>query len=247
MADAWSQPGGPSGSVLCPQGHANSPSYRFCSVCGSPIGVVPFPEDIESTGSSGRRRLGWIIGAAAAVVVVVTGATTAVLLSRPSGDTSAAGAAGGFGTGTPAAVSAAPVCTEPPILETESFDLTDEGLVVGAALFSGCPGGDVEAGEAVRVTVADGERDIAAGEFDFSASPVEMRGACPSIARWCSRRACTGGHRTWSAASRRSWRIEVNAVRRLRSRRWLPSSGWWRLGRRSRNTAAWRSRQGGAQ
>lgn len=180
MTDAWSQPGGPSGSVLCPQGHANSPSYRFCSVCGSPIGVVPFPEDIESTESSGRRRLGWIIGAAAAVVVVVTGATTAVLLTRATDEKSRLGDdPGGFGAGTPSAVSAPPVCTEPPILETESFDLTDEGLVVGAALFSGCPGGDVEAGEAVRVTVADGERDIAAGEFDFSASPVEMTGSVP--------------------------------------------------------------------
>ncbi|WP_395307537.1 hypothetical protein V4U86_19240 [Mycobacterium sp. AMU20-3851] len=144
--------------------------------------MVPFPSDEDSAGSEPptKRRLGLILGSVAAVVVVAAGATTAVLLYRSSSENSAEdSAAGGFGTGTPAAVAAQPACTAPPILETESFDLRDEGLVVGAALFSGCPGGDVEAGEAVRVTVADGERDIAAGEFDFSASPVEMKAGVP--------------------------------------------------------------------
>ncbi len=180
MSNAWSQPGVPSGGVLCPQGHRNSPSYRFCSVCGSPIGVVPFPDEVEPSEPSGRGRRGWIVGAAAAVVMVVVAGVTTILFTRGTDEKSSPGeSAGGSGTGAPAAVSAQPVCTEPPILETESFDLTAEGMVVGTALFSGCPGGDVEAGEAVRVTVADGERDIAAGEFDFSAAPVEMKGNVP--------------------------------------------------------------------
>lgn len=181
MTDAWSRSGDSSGTVLCPQGHANSPAYRFCSLCGLPIGVVPFPADDdahEDDTAPATRRWGLIVGVVAAVVAIVVGVTSAVLLTRSPGD-EAGTDSGGFGAGTPAAVPTQAVCTEPPILETESFDMTAEGIEIGAAFFPGCAGGDVEAGKAVRVTVADGQRDIAAGEFDFSASPVEMKAGVP--------------------------------------------------------------------
>ena len=181
MTDAWSRSGNSSGTVLCPQGHANSLAYRFCSMCGSPIGVVPFPADedpdVDNAGPR-TRRLGLIVGVVAAVVAIVAGVTTAVLLTRSPGDDASPDSAG-FGPGTPTAAPPQAVCTEPPILETESFDMTAEGIAIGAAFFPGCAGGDVEAGKAVRVTVADGQRDIAAGEFDFSASPVEMKAGVP--------------------------------------------------------------------
>lgn len=181
MTDAWSRSGDASGTVLCPQGHANSPAYRFCSLCGSQIGVVPFPADedtYEDDAAPATRRLGLIVGAVAAVAVIVAGVMTAVLLTRSPGDEASTNSAG-FGAGTPTAAPTQAVCTEPPILETESFDMTAEGIEIGAAFFSGCAGGDVEAGKAVRVTVADGQRDIAAGEFDFSGSPVEMKVGVP--------------------------------------------------------------------
>jgi hypothetical protein len=142
---------------------------------------VPFPADDEMQGvgaTPAKRRLGLMIGVAAAVVAVVAGATTAVLLSRSTGN-EASPESGGFGAGTRSAAPTQAVCTEPPILETESFDMTAAGIEIGAAFFPGCPGGDVEAGKVVRVTVADGQRDIAAGEFDFSALPVEMKAGAP--------------------------------------------------------------------
>lgn len=181
MTDAWSQSGDSSGTVRCPQGHANSPTYRFCGICGSPIGVVPFPADEEMQEADTtltKRRLRLIIGVVAAVVAVIAGTTTAVLLTRSTGD-EARPDSGGFVAGTHTAAPTQAVCTEPPILETESFDLTAAGIEIGTAFFPGCPGGDVEGGKAVRVTVADGQRDVAAGEFDFSAMPVEMKAGVP--------------------------------------------------------------------
>lgn len=183
MTDAWGQSGESTGAVLCPQGHANSSSYRFCSQCGSPIGVVPFPadDDLPEEPPPTRRRIGPIVGAVATVVVLVAGAIGAYLLVGGAGDaTSSQPVAGGFGTGATAATPTAVVCHEAPIVEAESFDMTDEGITVGALFSPGCPGGDVEAGAAVRVTVADGQRDIAAGEFDFSAAPMEMKVGVPA-------------------------------------------------------------------
>lgn len=181
MTDGWSRSGDASGTVLCPQGHMNSPAYRFCSLCGSPIGVVPFPADEntdEDDGAPVKRRRGLIVGAVAVVGALVVGVTTAVFLTRSTGDDVGPDSAA-FGVGTPTTAPTQAACTAPPILETESFDLTAEGIKIGAAFFPGCAGGDVEAGKAVRVTVADGQRDIAAGEFDFSASPVEMKAGVP--------------------------------------------------------------------
>lgn len=183
MTDAWGRSGESPGTVRCPQGHANSPNYKFCSVCGAPIGVVPFPAEDETDHSTRptRRRIGLMIGILLAIVVVwATAATAFVLLRSPAQQSDTVPGAGGFGSKSAGATPTLAECDAPPILEAESLDMTGDGLVVGAAFFAGCPGDDVEAGIALRVTVADGERDIAAGEFDFSASPVEMKAGVPA-------------------------------------------------------------------
>lgn len=66
------------------------------------------------------------------------------------------------------------------MLEAESLDQTPDGLIVSALFYPGCPGTDIEGSEALRVTVADGQRDIAAGSFDFSAEPMEMHAGAPA-------------------------------------------------------------------
>ncbi|MDX1874510.1 hypothetical protein SBI67_20515 [Mycolicibacterium sp. 120266] len=166
-------------TALCPQGHVNAANYKFCSQCGVPIGVLPFPADDEipdTAQSWGGRRALLIGGVVLALVVAAAGVAGAVLVVRSGTDKPAAAPDGGFTT---SGVAAPAACAEPPILAAESMDMTPAGLTVAAAFFPGCAGGEVEAGNAVRVTVADGRRDIAAGEFDFSAAPVVMDGGAP--------------------------------------------------------------------
>lgn len=164
-------------TVLCPRGHVNSWAYKFCGQCGTPIGVVAFPDDedtVEDSVSPRRRRL--LIGGAisAAVVVVATAATIGVLMTRPA-EEPADPQHGGFATGTVNPASAVPRCATPPAMQAESVEMTPDGLAVDAAFMSQCAGGNTEAGTSVRITVADGQRDIAAGLFDFSAAPLAMK------------------------------------------------------------------------
>lgn len=182
MTDAWGQSGELAGTVLCPQGHMNSPNYRFCSHCGSPIGVVPFPADDDRPDEPVQktRKIALTVGIIAVVVVLVAGGMTAYLLAKSPTEDPSVGTDAGFGSGTLSAAPAAMVCNEPPILEAESLEKTVDGLTVSALFYPGCPGTDVEAGRALRVTVADGQRDIAAGEFDFSSSPMEMKPNAPA-------------------------------------------------------------------
>ncbi|CAA0138204.1 Uncharacterised protein [Mycolicibacterium vanbaalenii] len=167
--------------VVCPHGHANAWNYKFCGQCGLPIGAVAFPDD-ESEGNevagTGRpKRRGLLIGSAIATVVIVVAvaATAVVLLTRPSPDDSATATSSGFGTGGVDPASMIPQCTAAPAVQAESVDMTPDGLVVGAAFLSQCGGGSTEVGASVRITVADGNRDIAAGMFDFSAAPLTMK------------------------------------------------------------------------
>jgi len=167
--------------VVCPQGHANAWNYKFCGQCGLPIGVVAFPDDESENEDSARdaapKRRGLFVGGAiaAVVVVVAVAATVAVLLTRPSADDSAETASPAFPTGGVDPAGIVPQCTAAPAVQAESVDMTPEGLTVGAAFLSQCGGGNTEAGESVRITVADGDRDIAAGLFDFSAAPLTMK------------------------------------------------------------------------
>ncbi|MEH3140755.1 MAG: hypothetical protein PGN37_11350 [Mycobacterium kyogaense] len=99
---------------------------------------------------------------------------TAVLLTRTSREGPPVGNPGDV-SGNRGVASVATQCDAAPALEAESVDMARDGLSVGAAFLSQCPGGNTEAGSEVRITVAAGERDIAAGTFDFSASPLKMK------------------------------------------------------------------------
>ncbi|MDG4663698.1 hypothetical protein [Mycobacterium sp. 236(2023)] len=168
---------GTSPTVFCPQGHINAWNYKFCGQCGSPIGVVAFPEDEgDAEARPPRRRgllIGGVVGALIALVVVV--GVVAVMVATPSDDEAGAPDRGVFTTATMDPALLVPECTAAPAVQAESVDMTPDGLTVSAAFLSQCAGGNTEAGSGVRITVADGQRDIAAGLFDFSASPVTMK------------------------------------------------------------------------
>lgn len=169
---------GASPTVICPRGHINAWNYKFCGECGSPIGVVSFPEDDDApaVGRPPRRRgllIGGLLGGVAVFIGVVV--LVAVMVGDPSPDEAGAPDRGVFTTATMDPALLVPECSAAPVVQAESVDMSSDGLTVSAAFLSQCPGGNTEAGSGVRITVADGQRDIAAGLFDFSAAPVTMK------------------------------------------------------------------------
>jgi hypothetical protein len=164
-------------TVSCPYGHINAWNYKFCGQCGASIGVVAFPEDeqIVENGRPPRRRGVLVGGVIAAVVVVALVATAVVVMTRPSTDDTAASQPGVFTSAKMDPALLVPECTAPPLVQAESVDMTPDGLTVSAAFLSQCPGGNTEGSSGVRITMADGQRDVAAGLFDFSAAPVTMK------------------------------------------------------------------------
>ncbi len=165
---------GASPTVQCPQGHVNGWNYKFCGQCGAPIGVVAWPEgEIVEEPPRGLRRAK-IAGIAVAVVAVLgIAAAAGIYLASPTED-QAEPQRRDFASGTVSPASVVPPCEVPPVVEAQSVDMTPEGLTVDTAFMTGCSGGDTESGTGVRITVADGQRDIAAGLFDFASSPVTM-------------------------------------------------------------------------
>ncbi|MGE2832706.1 hypothetical protein [Mycobacterium sp. SMC-4] len=164
-------------TVLCPQGHVNAWNYKFCSRCGSPIGVVEWPEhqpNVEVASRPKRRGVVAVLALAAAVLVSTVAVIGYFLTRTPSDDRAASTAPNGFGAGTASPANLAQPCGQGPVVEAESVDMAADGLTVSAAFLSRCPGGNTESGTEVRITVAAGDRDIAAGIFDFSTAALEM-------------------------------------------------------------------------
>jgi hypothetical protein len=161
-------------TVVCPNGHINAWNYRFCAQCGAPISAqsttVPWPDEPSPHSESWRPPVKWLSICAAALLVVATAVTVTNVLTRPDSSPSERDS-----TGRPVAqnpsTSTKP-CASAPILHAESADLTADGMSISAALSSPCASGDVESNSALHVTVVDGQRDVAAGSFDFSADPV---------------------------------------------------------------------------
>lgn len=161
-------------TVLCPHGHPNAWHYRFCGQCGAPIGATAWPEDTPEERPPTRRLLGTAAVALTFVVIVAVGVVGFMVLRPTSEDGVPNGRPGGFSTGTASPAAASVPCGEPPAVEAESVDMTPAGLSVAAAFLSRCSGGSTERGSGVRITVAVGDRDIAAGRFDFSGAPLAM-------------------------------------------------------------------------
>ena len=163
-------------TVLCPQGHTNAWNYKYCAHCGSPIGVVAWPDDhsdVEVDAPQSRRPIVVVTVSLVAVVVAVI-ATVGYLVTRSADDNAGPSKRGGFGDGTATLTTMVPPCGEAPVVEAESVDMTADGMTVSATFMSRCSGGNTESGSQVRITVAAGERDIAAGSFDFASAPMKM-------------------------------------------------------------------------
>lgn len=169
-------------TVMCPKGHVNAWNYKFCGECGSPIGVVPWPDDDSAPVSTtpGTSRAALVVGAAALLVIALVAIALAVVVARPSpGDHEEPGSPGRTATAGPQSPTGPTTCSTDPLLEAESIDLTSDGLTVSAAFVSSC-GGDIESNSALEVTVAEGRRDVAAGSFDFSSDPLTIEPGVPA-------------------------------------------------------------------
>ena len=165
-------------TVLCPHGHVNRGDRRFCVVCGASIEILDWPEDVDT--SPAKRRVLAVSGVAIAVLIVV-GVAAFIVFAPSSQDNAEQRRSDGFAAGTPSAISTGPIfCPAPPTIRAESMELRAEGLAVDAAFLSPCPGEPLEADAELRITVTDGQRDIAAGAFDFATYPLELEPSLPA-------------------------------------------------------------------
>ena len=135
-------------TVLCPKGHVNAWNYKFCGECGAPIGLVPWPSDDSPSAEAPRARPRVplvVVGAVVAVIAVVVAAVAFVMMRPARDDPGSSGSTlGTAAPGASASQTGQATCSDDPLLEAESIDLTSEGLEVSAAFMSACGGRDVE-------------------------------------------------------------------------------------------------------
>ncbi|MGY4867314.1 hypothetical protein [Mycolicibacterium elephantis] len=168
-------------TVVCPRGHVNAWNYKLCGECGSPIGLVSWPEDTDTpevSRNSPRTRL--LIGGAVVLALTLVALALAFALRARQEDSATREPTARTTVVKAPAAPGLPSCPNDPIVEAESMDLTADGLEVGVAFMSSCGGGDIESNTSLEVTVAEGRRDIAAGSFDFSSSPLVMETGKPA-------------------------------------------------------------------
>lgn len=170
-------------TVLCPQGHVNNWDYKFCGQCGAPIGVVAWPSDEDATHAQGQRgssRLPLVAGIIGVVLVVVLAGLIAFVLGRSDHAGRFTSQRGPSSQRSAESTSAVPEsCSTAPDVQPESIDMTPEGLQIKVAFSSPC-GEDVETNSALVITAADGRRDVAAAEFDFSVGPMAIARGGPT-------------------------------------------------------------------
>jgi hypothetical protein len=124
-------------------------------------------------------------------------------------------------------------CSDDPVLEAESVDLTSDEHAVSAAFMSPC-GGDIESNSALEVTVAEGRRDVSSRQLRllvrsadnraWRAGPTLLEGLVgvegvevaaahrPTISRICSARALST-NRAEVGASRIVQRVDSGLAR----------------------------------
>jgi hypothetical protein len=174
MTDPGSGAGGETPTVLCPRGHVNAWDYKFCGECGLPLGVVAWPSDEPAAAPTNRGSHVGLLITALALVVISAVVIAVIMVVRPfshDGAKTSSSPAGGVSAADPVATGPT-TCPQAPVIQAESVDLKSDGLAVSAAFRSACADGDLESNSALEVTVAAGQRDIAAGRFDFSAAPL---------------------------------------------------------------------------
>lgn len=169
-------------TLLCPNGHINAWNYKFCGECGAPIGIVAWPDEDSNDAPADRRRLTpTVIALAVTAVLVVAVLVVGIVrlaVSEESPRTPAAPAVEPTSAAATTTTVTETSCSSAPLLSVDSFDLTAAGLEIGAAFISPC-GDDVESNSALVITAAEGQRDVAAASFDFSADPLALKANTP--------------------------------------------------------------------
>jgi hypothetical protein len=115
-----------------------------------------------------------LVIAAAIVAIGIIIAAAIFAFSRPdSGSTRSANPDDPYTP--PASVEDIGPCASPPQMEPESTRFDGTGLTVSARIFPSCSGGDLLSNDRFRVTVVDeAGKDVAAGIFDLSSTPVAV-------------------------------------------------------------------------
>jgi hypothetical protein len=119
----------------------------------------------------GPRRAAILLVVFIVVAGVAIGALAFVAFGRHNAPTPSAGQPGTVQTPHGTAPQSQP-CEGSPSVDGATLQLTRDGLMVDTFVRTSCESDDVLAGPAVRVTVADGTRDIAAGVFDLDSAPI---------------------------------------------------------------------------
>ncbi|WP_148302321.1 hypothetical protein [Tomitella biformata] len=157
---AWAQQG------YDQQGYSQQPGY------GQPV----YPH-----GPAERKsKVGWVIGGGLVLALALAGVLIYTLFftgdAAVSDGTVAGASPGGASSHSSETVAAITPCSTPPKMTGQSVTQTSAGLAVTATMTAACPGGDIVTNSDFQVAVTSGGKDVAAGSFDLSATPIVLRG-----------------------------------------------------------------------
>ena len=148
----------------------------------APPTQMAYPQQVphEQPGYDVPRQHGTSINslviAAAIIAVGIIVAAAIFAFSSPDDRSSQTATPNGADTPPASAEDVGP-CASPPKLEAESTRFDDAGLTVSTRISPSCPDGDLLSNDRFRVTVVDeAGKDVAAGIFDLSSTPVAIGG-----------------------------------------------------------------------
>lgn len=134
------------------------------------------------SGSSGPVRRPspkqWALIAGALLALIALVLLTVNIVTKPDNSPTATEAA----PGSPVTSGEAPPCSDPPTVRAESVTDGSGGLTFDTTIATTCSAGDVLSDDEFRITVADSlGRDVAAGVFDLSNSPILLQDPGTSV------------------------------------------------------------------
>lgn len=144
--------------------------FRFPSPPSTPPVIVDAPHIGAAAGGTPENRR--LVFAAAGLVAVVAIAAAVWMFSGSSDQQAGSSSASGTGGGTVGDTSAARPCATPPKLTVRSAQMTPAGLSATTEITATCSTGDVVTDPHFGVSVADGQKDVAAGQFDTASEPI---------------------------------------------------------------------------
>lgn len=122
-----------------------------------------------------RSKAGWFIGGGAVLALALAGVLV-WQFTAPKDDPGPATLAGldASSQHSPETIASITPCSTPPKMTGTVATASSSGLTVSATLTSSCPDGDIVANNDFQVAVTSGGKDVAAGSFDLSSTPIVL-------------------------------------------------------------------------